>query len=95
MAQQAYDYWLAQNTIDKVLVLSPNTPAEIVQIYRAALYKVFEDPEFRKFGETISEGLSWTPAPDVENAIRTLADTTPETLDYLRGLMRKQGMRVR
>jgi tripartite-type tricarboxylate transporter receptor subunit TctC len=94
-AQRAYDYWLAENTIDKVLVLSPKTPAEIVQIYRAALDKVFEDPEFQELGERVSEGLSWTPAPDVENAIRTLADTTPETLEYLRGLMREQGMSVR
>jgi hypothetical protein len=56
---------------------------------------VFEDPEFRKFGETVSAGLSWTPAPDVENAIRTLADTTPEMLEYFAALMRKQGMHVR
>ena len=26
MAQRAYDYWLAENTIDKVLVLSPKRP---------------------------------------------------------------------
>jgi tripartite-type tricarboxylate transporter receptor subunit TctC len=95
LAQEAYDYWLAQNTLDKVLVMAPGTPAEILQVYRTALDKVFEDPEFQKLGGAVSEGLSWTPAPDVENAIRTLADTMPETLDYFKALMRKQGMHVR
>jgi tripartite-type tricarboxylate transporter receptor subunit TctC len=75
--------------------MAPGTPAEILQVYRTALDKVFEDPEFQKLGGTVSEGLSWTPAPDVENAIRTLADTMPETLDYFKALMRKQGMHVR
>ncbi len=34
------------------------------------------------------------PARDVESVVQTLADTSPEAVEYTKVLMRKQGVRI-
>jgi hypothetical protein len=46
VAQQSFDYWMAMNIADKWLALAPNTPDEILQVYRDAFTKMAADPEF-------------------------------------------------
>jgi hypothetical protein len=52
------------------------------------------DPEFLKAGAMISDGFFPMNAKDVEDYIRTLANTPPEAIEYTSTLMRKQGMQV-
>jgi hypothetical protein len=74
--------------------LAPGTPDAVVEVYLDAFRKVTLEREFLERGERISEGFTPMSARDVEGVVRTLADTTPEAVDYTKRLMRKQGMRV-
>jgi hypothetical protein len=93
-AQAAFNYWTALNTGDKWIGLAPATPDNIVDAYRDAFRKLSRDREFLERGEKISEGFAPMATRDVEIVVRALADTPPEAVDYTKGLMRKQGMRV-
>jgi tripartite-type tricarboxylate transporter receptor subunit TctC len=93
-AQQAFDYWLANNNLDKWVALAPGTPEQIVESYRTAFRRMAADSDFMAFGEQIGEGFTPTTAADVEQSVRTLAETPPAALDYIKGVMRKQGLRI-
>jgi tripartite-type tricarboxylate transporter receptor subunit TctC len=95
IAKKAYDYWEALNNGDKWLALPPDTPENIVSVYRAAFAKAAADPEFREKGEKISDGFEPMTAQDVEIVAQTLADTPPAAIDYTKELMRKQGIEVK
>ena len=94
-SRKALDYWFALSNLDKWVGLAPKTPDDILATYRAAFTKASADKEFVQQGETMSEGFEPTAAADVEAFIATLAGTTDETLDYMKGLMKKQGIRLK
>jgi hypothetical protein len=94
VAQRAFGYWTALNTGDKWIGLAPGTPEPILQAYIEAFREVAVDHEFLQLGERISDGFTPMAAHDVEAVIGALADTPPEAVDYTKGLMRKQGLRV-
>jgi tripartite-type tricarboxylate transporter receptor subunit TctC len=94
IALKSFDYWIAMNTADKWLALAPDTPDNIVEIYRRAFTKMSTDPEFLKSGEIISDGFVPASHKDVEAYIQTLADTPDEAIEYTSLLMRKQGIEV-
>jgi tripartite-type tricarboxylate transporter receptor subunit TctC len=50
---EAFDFWTALNDMDKWYGLPPNTPKEIVDVYRAAWDKMVKDPEFIKQGKQL------------------------------------------
>ena len=62
--------------------------------YRDAFGKLAAEREFLAQGEKISEGFTPMSAPDVETVVGTLADTPNEAVDYIKTLMRKQGLRI-
>ena len=94
IAQKSFDYWMAMNIADKWLALAPNTPDDILETYRQAFIKMAADPEFLKAGERISDGFFPMTYKDVEDYIRTLANTPKEAIEYTSALMRKQGIQV-
>ena len=94
IAKKAYDYWEALNNGDKWMALSPGTPDNIVAAYREAFAKASADPEFLDKGKKISDGFVPMTSQDVETIARTLADTPPESLNFAKSLMRKQGIDV-
>ena len=94
IAQKALDYWVALSNADKWMALAPNTPDDIVETYREAFRKLSVDPELLDLGERISDGFKPIMVRDFEGLVRTLADTPPEALEYIKTLMRKQGLRV-
>jgi hypothetical protein len=94
IAQRALDYWVALSNADKWVALAPNTPDEIVGAYREAFRKLSADKELLDLSERISDGFTPIMAHDFEGLVQTLADTPPQALDYIKGLMRKQGLRV-
>jgi tripartite-type tricarboxylate transporter receptor subunit TctC len=93
-AQKSFEYWLAMNTADKWLALAPDTPDDILEIYRQAFTKMAADPEFLSNGEKISDGFFPMTYKDVEDYIRTLANTPDEAVEYTTSMMRKQGIQV-
>jgi tripartite-type tricarboxylate transporter receptor subunit TctC len=94
LAQKAFAYWIAMNTADKWFALAPNTPDEIVEVYRQAWTKVIADPGFLQEGEKISESFFPVSHKEVENYIQALADTPNEAVEFTLSLMRKQGIAV-
>lgn len=94
LAQKAFAYWVALSSLDKWLGLAPETPDDIVEIYREAFRKFSVDPEFVELGDKISDGFTPAEGTAVESFARTLAETPPEALSYLTDLMRKQGVRA-
>jgi hypothetical protein len=95
IAEKAFAYWVALSSVDKWLGLAPGTPDDILATYRAAFKKFSADPEFLAVGEKISDGFAPVDATDVEEFVRTCAETPPEALNYLSDLMRKQGLRIK
>jgi hypothetical protein len=94
IAHKAFDLWTTLNTGDKWLALAQGTPDAILEAYRDAFGKLAAEPEFLAQGEKISEGFTPMSAPDVETVVGTLADTPNEAVDYIKTLMRKQGLRI-
>jgi tripartite-type tricarboxylate transporter receptor subunit TctC len=94
VAQEAFDYWAALASSDKWLALPPGTPPAILATYREAFRKTAADREFVEEGNKISDGFVPMTGPDIESVTRALAGTPPEALDYIKGLMRKQGLRI-
>ena len=94
VAQQAFDYWVAINTMDKWVGLTPGTPAAMTQAYRDAFDKVMVDPEFAERGTKISEDFTPMTHKDIDGLVRKLAATTPEAIKYINTLLRKQGLQV-
>jgi tripartite-type tricarboxylate transporter receptor subunit TctC len=86
------DYWVAISNLDKWLGLPPGTPDNVVEAYRTAFRKASTDKDFLERGEKISDEFAPMAAADVASAVRTLADTPQEAIDYIKGLMRKQGL---
>jgi Tripartite tricarboxylate transporter family receptor len=94
VAEKALDYWAALASSDKWLGMAPGTPKDTLNTYRAAFDKLAMDKEFLDEGERISDGFVPMAAVDIESVVRTLADTPPEALEYMKTLMRKQGLRT-
>jgi tripartite-type tricarboxylate transporter receptor subunit TctC len=93
-ASQAFAYWASIMATEKWLGLTPKTSKDMVQIYRKVFEAAAQDPEFLEQGKKISEDFTPMAGTDVELLIKTLADTTPEALDYTTKIMEKQGLRI-
>ena len=94
IAQKAFDYWAALASSDKWLGLMPGTPPDILEAYRDAFLQLSSNKEFVELGEKISDGFVPMTAADLEGVVGTLADTPPQAIDYIKSIMRKQGLRT-
>jgi hypothetical protein len=95
VAQRAFEYWKALNAADKFLALAPETPPDILIAYREAFGKASQDPRFVEMGAKVSDDFTPISGEEFESVLNVLVETPPEALDYLKSLMRKQGLRVR
>jgi tripartite-type tricarboxylate transporter receptor subunit TctC len=89
---QGYRYWFALVLLDKWLALPPNTPKPMVAAYREAFTKMSKDPEFLEKGKKMSQDFEAQTGEDVQNLITTLGKTSPEAFDYIRAMMKRQGI---
>ena len=89
---KAFNYWFGLVVLDKWLALPPDTPAPILQVYRDAFDKMSKDPEFIERGKKMSEDFAPQAGKDVEDLLKTLGDTTPEALDYIKNMLKGQGI---
>lgn len=92
LLQKGFDYWFSLVMLDKWLALPVDTPEPIVRVYREAFNKMVKDPEFLARGKKMSEDFEAQSAIDVETLIKTLGQTPPEALDYIRDMLKKQGI---
>jgi tripartite-type tricarboxylate transporter receptor subunit TctC len=92
LLQKGFDYWFSLVMLDKWLALPVDTPDSIVKVYREAFNKMVKDPEFLERGKKMSEDFEPQSAIDVETLIKTLGQTPPEALDYIKEMLKKQGI---
>jgi tripartite-type tricarboxylate transporter receptor subunit TctC len=92
LQDQAYKYWFALVLLDKWLALPPNTPKPIVAAYQEAFIKMGKDPEFQEKGRKMSQDFDTQSGADVAKLIETLGQTSPEAFDYIKNMMKKQGL---
>ncbi len=95
VSKKALDYWFAQSYLDKWFGLVPRSPAPVVATYRAAFDKLFADPDYLKTAKDASQGFKATHWKDLERLARILFETSPETLAFVKDMMRKQGLKVK
>src|SRR5215208_4218832 len=89
---QGYRYWFALVLLDKWLALPPNTPKPMVAAYREAFTKMAKDPEFLEKGKKMSQDFEAQTGEDVQTLITTLGNTSPEAFQYIRAMMKRQGI---
>jgi tripartite-type tricarboxylate transporter receptor subunit TctC len=94
-ARQAYEFWQSVTALDKWVGLTEGTPDDIVAAYRDAFNRIITDPEFLDRARKMSEDVSPTRARDVEFLVGKLAGVTDEAEDYLKNLLRKNGVNVK
>jgi tripartite-type tricarboxylate transporter receptor subunit TctC len=90
--KQAFDYWFSLVVLDKWLALPEGTPEPVVQAYREAFDKMSKDAEFIARGKKMSEDFEPQAGKDVEELLKTLGNTTPEALDYIKKMLKGQGI---
>jgi tripartite-type tricarboxylate transporter receptor subunit TctC len=94
VAAKSFEYWTSLESKDKWLALPPGTPADIVQVYRDAFLKMTQDPEFNARAKVMADDFTPTTWEDLQSWIKTMGDTSRESLDYLSVMLRHQGVAV-
>lgn len=94
IAKSSFLYWQNRNSTEKWIALGPGVTEDIVLTYRQAFQAMAKDANFLAQGEKLSEGFSPQPAADIEFLVQSLANTSPEAINYMKALMNKQGLRV-
>jgi tripartite-type tricarboxylate transporter receptor subunit TctC len=89
-ARRAYRVWERQALIGKWLTLPPNTPAPIVEAYRAAYRAAAQDAEVRDgLSRLISPYIEVMTDADIADIIKDMVATTDESLQYIDGLTKR------
>ena len=92
LAQKAFEYWCNSASIVTWMALPPNTPAEIVDIYRAAFAKIAADPAVLEQGKVFSADLSVASHQSVTATVQAFGQASPEVIDFRRQMLRRQGL---
>jgi tripartite-type tricarboxylate transporter receptor subunit TctC len=92
LQEKGYKYWFSLVLLDKWLALPPNTPQPIVKAYQDAFAKMIKDPEFQERGRKMSQDFEAQVAADVATLIKTLGETPPEAFDYIKTMLKRQGL---
>jgi hypothetical protein len=94
VAAKSFDYWTSLESKDKWLALPPGTSTDVVQVYRDAFLKMTQDPEFNARAKVMADDFTPTTWQDLQSWIKTMGDTSRESLDYLAVMLRHQGVAV-
>ena len=92
LAQTAFEYWCNGSSIGTWLALPPSTPAAIVDVYRTAFRKAAADPAFLEQGRSYAQDFSAISFEDLTSAVRSYAKVSPEVVDVLPQMLRRQGL---
>jgi hypothetical protein len=93
-AKQAFDFWVATSSQDPWFGLPPQTPVDIVAVYRDAFRKVVQDPEFLEKGRRISDEIGAQTHEDMQLMVKKATELTDAGEAYLRTTQQKQGLRA-
>jgi len=94
LAQKAFDYWCNSASVTTWLALPPGTPAAIADTYRAAFAKIGADPAFLEQGRMFSADLSAVSADAVTAIVRSYAQASPEVIEFMPQMLRRQGLEL-
>ncbi len=94
LAAKAFEYWGDIVSMDKWLALPPKSPPAMLETYRDAFAKMVLDPQFIDRGKAISDDFEPMSHEDVETLVQRLGRTSPQALDYISDLLRRQGLEV-
>jgi tripartite-type tricarboxylate transporter receptor subunit TctC len=94
VARNGFAYWTNIATMDKWLALPPKTPQPLVDLYRDAYARTIQNPEFLERGKKTSDDFVPMLAGEVEGLVNGLGKTSPESMQYLNLLLKKQGLPV-
>jgi len=90
---QAYRFWLGPSDLDKLVVLPPGTPDNIVRTYREAYQKMAKDPEFQKVTTTFfGDGWIIRGGKETEGMVVETTTASKEVKDFLRKMRKKHGL---
>src|SRR4051812_30095158 len=92
LQEKGFGYWYSLVMLDKWLALPPGTPEPILKAYREAFAKMTKDPEFLEKGRKMSEDFEPQQGVDVEGLLKILGNTTPDALDYIKKMLKGQGI---
>jgi hypothetical protein len=95
LAAKAFDYWSNIAAMDKWLALPPRAQKVMLDVYRTTYDRMIAAPEFVERGKTISDEFLPMSHHEVETLINRLATASPQAIDYISVLLRKQGLEVR
>lgn len=90
--KRAFAYWYGLVAMDKWLALPPGVAPDTLRLFRAAFDSMVRDPEFLNAGRMLSEDFEPQAGEDVTRLIDSLAKTPPEALEFITGMIRKQGV---
>jgi hypothetical protein len=94
IAAKAFAYWQGVLLADKWLALPPGTPKPMADIYRKAYQSISTDPEFLTQGRRISEVFAPMTDADIRSLIEQVASAPPAAIEFVDGLLRKQGINL-
>jgi putative tricarboxylic transport membrane protein len=92
LKEKAYNYWFSLVLLDKWLALPPGTPKPVLQAYRDAFQKMAKDKEFLDLGRKISQDFETQDGDGVAKVLTTLSETPPQSIAYIKTMMKGQGL---
>jgi tripartite-type tricarboxylate transporter receptor subunit TctC len=92
LQEKGFGYWYSLVMLDKWLALPSGTSEPILKAYRDAFAKMTKDAEFLEKGRKMSEDFEPQQGADVEGLLKTLGNTTPDALDYIKKMLKGQGI---
>ena len=92
LQEKGFGYWYSLVMLDKWLALPTGTPEPVLKAYRDAFARMMKDPDFIEKGKKMSEDFEPQSGADVETLLKTLGDTTPDALDYIKKMLKSQGI---
>ena len=92
--KQAIAYTLGLTQVGQWLALPPDAPEPVVAAYRNAFNSTFRDPSFREKLQQIDAELTEMNADEVTALIAKITATSPDVLNYMRSVARKQGIKA-
>ena len=63
-------------------------------LYREAFARMVEDPEFIERGRTLADNLMPMSSRDVDHWMKSLAASSPQALQFIAAMLRRQGVKI-
>ena len=93
LAKESFEFWNLLNMVDKWYALPPNTPPEIVTVYRTAWDQLTKDPEFIKNAHLqFSEDFLPMQGPFMQKLVDKTAYPAKELTGFIESMKVKNGL---